>query len=298
LTLRRLCRERSATVSGALPRGALRMGLWRLRSLGDRGGFSVERHGHFFVANESSGERRDGSFRYHLSMSTSLDWREISLRLLLTFIAGALIGFNRGEHGHPAGLRTTTLVCLAASLSMIQVNLLLAMQGRSSSSFVMLDLMRLPLGILSGMGFIGAGAILRRDDMIRGVTTAATLWFVTMMGLCFGGGQLMLGSVAFLLGMIVLSLFKWAEKRIPQDREALIKLEVGPDGPKDAEIISELQAAGFSLAKWSVVYLEQAQRRELTCVVRWRSRPLDALPPGIVEHLAHRTGVLRIEWGG
>src|SRR5271170_101184 len=107
------------------------------------------------------------------------------------------------------------------------------MEGRSSTSFVMLDLMRLPLGILSGMGFIGAGAILRKDDMVRGVTTAATLWFVTLMGLCFGGGQLRLGIAAFLLGMTVLSVFKWVERRVPQDREALIKLEVGPDGPND-----------------------------------------------------------------
>jgi putative Mg2+ transporter-C (MgtC) family protein len=229
-------------------------------------------------------------------MSTSIDWREISLRLVLTVLGGALIGFNRGEHGHPAGLRTTTLVCLAASLSMIQVNLLLAMQGRSPNSFVMLDLMRLPLGILSGMGFIGGGAILRKGDMIRGVTTAATLWFVTMMGLCFGGGQLLLGVVALGLGMIVLSAFKWMETRAPQDREAIVKIEVGADGPKDAEIISELQGAGLSVAKWSVIYLDKAQRRQLEGVVHWRSRPLDALPPGIVERLALRSGVLRIEW--
>jgi len=231
-------------------------------------------------------------------MSTNLDWREISLRLILTLFAGALIGLNRGEHGHPAGLRTTTLVCLAAALAMIQVNLLLAMQGRSPTSFVMLDLMRLPLGILSGMGFIGGGAILRKDDMIRGVTTAATLWFVTVMGLCFGGGQLILGVIAFLLGMTVLSVFKWAERHVPQDREACVKLEVGLDGPEDAEIISELREAGFTLAKWRVVYLDRAQRRELDCVVRWRSSAVDTVPPGIVERLAHRTGVLRAEWGG
>ena len=63
-------------------------------------------------------------------------------------------------------------------------------------------------------------------------------------------------------------------RRVPQDREAFIKLEVGLDGPKDAEIISELRAAGFSLAKWRVVYLGRAQRRELDCVVHWRRRPV------------------------
>jgi putative Mg2+ transporter-C (MgtC) family protein len=71
---------------------------------------------------------------------------------------------------------------------MLQVNLLLPMQGKTSSSFAVMDLMRLPLGILSGMGFIGAGAIVRKDSLVHGLTTAATLWFVTGLGLCFGGG--------------------------------------------------------------------------------------------------------------
>src|SRR5436305_2364226 len=104
-------------------------------------------------------------------MAASLQWSDLALRLALAVAAGALIGINRGEHGRPAGLRTTLLVCLAAAISMIQVNLLLGLQGRPSNSFVMLDLMRLPLGILSGMGFIGGGAILKRDNMVQGVTT-------------------------------------------------------------------------------------------------------------------------------
>ena len=127
-------------------------------------------------------------------MPINLDWQHVLLRLLLTVTAGLVIGFNRGEHGRPAGMRTTLLVGLAASLSMIQANLLLNSVGKTQDSFVVLDLMRLPLGILSGMGFIGAGAILRKDNLVLGVTTAATLWFTTMMGLCFGGGQLGFGG--------------------------------------------------------------------------------------------------------
>lgn len=119
-------------------------------------------------------------------MPTTLGWNEIALRLTLTVIAGGLIGLNRGEHGRPAGLRTTLLVCLAASVAMIQTNLLIRTLGKTPDSFVVMDVMRLPLGILSGMGFIGAGAIVRRDNMVLGVTTAATLWFVTVIGLCFG----------------------------------------------------------------------------------------------------------------
>ena len=82
---------------------------------------------------------------------------EICVRLALTIVAGGLIGFNREEHGRAAGLCTMILVCLAASVSMILVNLMMATAGRHADSFIMLDLMRLPSGILSGMGFIGAG---------------------------------------------------------------------------------------------------------------------------------------------
>src|ERR1700728_1662080 len=141
-------------------------------------------------------------------MPVTLTYSEIALRLALTALAGALIGLDRGEHGRPAGLRTTLLVCLAASVSMIQANLLMNSVGKASDSFVGLDLMRLPLGILTGMGFIGAGAVIRRDGLVHGVTTAATLWFVTVIGLCFGGGQLSLGITALVLAMLVLSVLR------------------------------------------------------------------------------------------
>ena len=116
------------------------------------------------------------------AMTAPLHWTDMVLRLALTVIAGLVIGFNRSEHGKAAGMRTNVLVCLAASAAMLQVNLLLPMAGRPSDSFVMNDLMRLPLGILTGVGFIGGGAILRRGDMVVGVTTAATLWLVTVIG--------------------------------------------------------------------------------------------------------------------
>ena len=95
-------------------------------------------------------------------MQSSIEWSEVALRLAAAVVAGGLVGFNREEHGRAAGLCTMILVCTAAAISMLQVNLLLATAGRPDDSFIMLDLMRLPLGILSGMGFIGAGAILRR----------------------------------------------------------------------------------------------------------------------------------------
>src|SRR6185437_15655189 len=148
-------------------------------------------------------------------MPVTISWQEIAVRLAWAFVGGLVIGINRGERGRPAGMRTTLLVCLAAAIAMIQANVLMGMRGKTSDSFVVLDLMRLPLGILSGMGFIGAGAILRKGNMVLGVTTAATLWFTTVMGLCFGGGQIGLGAAALALALLTLWGLKAVEERMP-----------------------------------------------------------------------------------
>lgn len=170
-------------------------------------------------------------------MPVTLSWQDVAIRLVLTVIAGTLIGMNRTEHGRPAGLRTTLLVSLAASISMIQANLLMNTVGKSHDSFVVLDLMRLPLGILTGVGFIGAGAILRRENRVMGVTTAATMWFVTVMGLCFGGGQIGLGITAFVIGFVVLWGLKRLEGWLPQDRQGTLLLTIlgGHRGRRDSQ---------------------------------------------------------------
>ena len=162
-------------------------------------------------------------------MPVPLSGNDVAIRLALTILAGILLGYNRSEHGKVAGLRTTVLVCLAASVAMMQVNLLLPLQGRSSSSFVMNDLMRLPLGILTGVGFIGGGAILRRGSLVQGVTTAATLWLATVVGLCLGGGQILLGASATALGLAGLWGLAPIEAAMRQHVRARLLVEVEVD---------------------------------------------------------------------
>ncbi len=231
-------------------------------------------------------------------MSTTLGWDEIAVRLLLAVAAGAFIGIDRSEHGLPAGLRTTILVCLAAAVSMIQANLLLATAGRHSDSFIMLDLMRLPLGILSGMGFIGGGVILRRGNLVTGVTTAATLWFVTVMGLCFGGGQIVLGLTMLGIGLLVLSVLKWGERRMNQDRRATLTLATQDqdDAPTEQQIRDELLAAHFRILSWAVIYMPSAGVRKLRCELQWRARLSDSRTPAVVQELVRRPGVVRVQW--
>jgi putative Mg2+ transporter-C (MgtC) family protein len=155
-----------------------------------------------------------------VEMPLSPTWTDIAVRLALTMLACAVIGLNRGARGHAAGFRTTILVGLAASVAMIQANILLPLSGKTPESFSVMDLMRLPLGILTGVGFIGGGTIIKKGDLVIGVTTAATLWLVTVIGLCLGGGQLVLGMAATVLAVITLWVLKWVDEVIPREHRA------------------------------------------------------------------------------
>jgi putative Mg2+ transporter-C (MgtC) family protein len=231
-------------------------------------------------------------------MPPTVEWHDIALRLALTVAAGALFGINRSERGRAAGLVTTVLVCLAASVAMIQTNLLLSTTGKKDDSFVSFDILRLPLGILTGMGFIGGGVILRRGDQIRGVTTAATLWLVTVIGLCFGGGQIGLGLAGLVLGLIALAGLKKLEAQMSQDRRAMLILSSGTDGPTEEEVRAQLLAAGCKITSWGVTYkaTRDALHRTLRCEVEWHGARSDVQPPAAIDQLARRPGVLRLRW--
>jgi putative Mg2+ transporter-C (MgtC) family protein len=229
-------------------------------------------------------------------MSTTLGWHEIAVRILCTLLAGILIGFDRGEHGRPAGVRTIILVSMAACLSMIQANLLLPMTGKTPESFAVMDLMRLPLGILSGMGFIGAGAILRRDNLVVGVTTAATLWFVTVLGLCFGGGQLTLGLSGLGIGMVVLTGVKSLEGALRQDRLATLSMVMSDAAPAEDEVRAQLVQGHFTIKSWASVYDPRAGTREIMCELLWRTKSDDTNIPEPIRIISGHPGLLRIAW--
>lgn len=165
-------------------------------------------------------------------MTIPLAWSEITGRLICALAAGGLIGMNRSKHGRAAGLRTSILACLAACIAILQVNLVLPLAGRSPDSFIMNDLMRLPLGILSGMGLIGAGAIVHRANFVIRVMTAAIMWFLTVVGLCLGGSQVALELVATAVGMLVLTVLKLVEDRMQQDQQGMLRVVTGASGPR------------------------------------------------------------------
>lgn len=198
-------------------------------------------------------------------MPITPNWTEIGLRLAATVIAGAFIGLDRERGGHPAGLRTTILVGLAACLSMIQANILLATSQSVNGS---MDILRFPLGILTGVGFIGGGAILRRGDIATGVTTAATLWLITAIGLCFGGGQIAVGSVVTVLAVLILSPLKRVDRWISGNQKGTvsIRLESGSGIPDVKAVAPELSEATFT----GLRDIDDGHR-ELIYEIRWKS---------------------------
>jgi putative Mg2+ transporter-C (MgtC) family protein len=228
-------------------------------------------------------------------MSIDLAWGDIAIRLFCTAVAGFFVGLDRGEHGRPAGVRTTLLVSLAACLAMIMSNTLLATAGKAPDSFVSLDVMRLPLGVLSGMGFIGAGVIVRRDTGVLGVTTAATLWFMTVLGLCFGGGQIALGFISLLFAMLVIAGLRPLELRVKQDRQGSLTVVTTENGPTTDEIQTRLAAQGYGVTRCAIV-CEAAGQQKSTCEVTWRARRHDTSIPDVVRVLANRPGVISVAW--
>jgi putative Mg2+ transporter-C (MgtC) family protein len=230
-------------------------------------------------------------------MPLEVSWHDIAIRLLLTVAGGALIGMNREERGQAAGLRTTLLVCLAASVSMIQMNLLLAVSGKNQNSFAVMDVMRLPLGILSGMGFIGGGVILRKGNIVRGVTTAATLWFVTVMGLCFGGGQIGLGLGALGSGLIILIGLRQLERCLRQYRHATLTLVAGRQHTSETEMINAIVAAGYKIVSSSITMGENASLMEMSCEITWRTRHDEPEQPlAFLKEMATRFSLAKIDW--
>ena len=229
-------------------------------------------------------------------MPPEIHGQAIALRLVLTVIAGAALGIDRSRTGHPAGLRTTLLVTMAASIAMIQMNLLLPTNGRPPNSYAVMDLMRLPLGILTGVGFIGAGAIIKKDDMVLGVTTAATLWFATVVGLCLGGGQLILGSVATVLGYLALTALRWLERRLEEFQPATLTLVTTNAAFDPLQVRNRLESARFRIKSLSVESSPTEQRQKIRCEVRWPTKKGAADLPAILQELERTPGLIHLTW--
>ncbi len=146
----------------------------------------------------------------------------VLLKLFLAGLAGGIIGVEREKHGRPAGLRTHLLVSLAACLMMVVSEAFYLKYGDlPQSSVVRLDPSRAAAQIITGIGFLGAGVILKEGITIRGLTTAASLWMAAGLGMAFGMGLLGPATIAMAIALCSLIWLKKLEPVIKKDRYLL-----------------------------------------------------------------------------
>lgn len=220
-------------------------------------------------------------------------WPDLVGRLLVTLLAGFLIGLNREARGHSAGLRTTILVGLAACLAMVQANMLLDLSGKAPDSFVRMDVMRFALGVLTGVGFIGGGAILRRGDLVTGVTTAATMWIMTMIGLAFGGGQYGLGAIATVLTLVTLQALKWVDLKISRDHKAILSVTCAKASPPDLQDM--VRPLGYVARFVGMEYDAGRDRFVFSFMVQWKQPDAKAPSTDVLGLVGEHCDIERFE---
>jgi putative Mg2+ transporter-C (MgtC) family protein len=193
----------------------------------------------------------------------ALNWDESLLRLALAAVLGGLIGVERELREREAGLRTHLLVALGSALFTIVGAYGFHAFLASGQSVVRADPTRIAAQIVTGIGFLGAGAIIRQGLSVRGLTTAATLWVVAAVGLAAGAGYYSAAVITTALVLIALYPLRIMAYRIlrrfrPEDGRLLIEL---PAGQPPGEVIDEIERSGARIQ--SIEVSQEGDRRRL-----------------------------------
>lgn len=141
--------------------------------------------------------------------------QEIVIRLLLGALFGGIIGFERQRHGRPAGFRTHLLVSVASVLVML-ISEYFHFRETFDPAYVRVDPGRIAAGAITGIGFLGAGVIVKAGANVHGLTTAACLWIVSAIGLALGSGLYLAAGLSFVVTIIALWLFEKLEHGMPK----------------------------------------------------------------------------------
>jgi len=136
------------------------------------------------------------------------------IAMLVSTVLGTLVGWERQMGRKPAGLRTHTLVCLGSTMFVLVTRHAVADIGGPN-----LDPTRIIHGVITGVGFLGAGSILRQEGYVHGLTTAASVWMVAAIGVAVGVHAYGLAIIGAVLALIVLELFRWVERFLPTGEE-------------------------------------------------------------------------------
>jgi putative Mg2+ transporter-C (MgtC) family protein len=231
-------------------------------------------------------------------LSPVTDLGPILLNMLTAIAAGGAIGLERSYHGRPAGFRTHTLVCLASSLLMIVTVYQNEWFACAVAGTVRVDPTRMAQGVMTGIGFLGAGVIVKEGLSVRGLTTAASIWITAAIGILAGVGLYSVAIVGTLFTLATLSIFRWAESKIPALIYANHSLKFRREARIPEKALKELLGAhGISVANLSYSIVDGGANFEYLMTIRTRKiENLQALSdalsadPAVLEYKVVPTG--------
>ncbi len=218
------------------------------------------------------------------------------LPLIAALVVGGLIGFEREIHGRPAGLRTHMLVCLTSAV-LVQASRVLpvGIPSQGDAFRIVLDPNRLAAGIVTGIGFLGAATVIRAGDIVRGITTGATVWSVAGLGIVVGQGEYALAIVASVIILLVLAVVDRFTRGIaPVIYRRLVVRGERSELTQLADTVGELLAArGIRLQDLSGNRGGPELPFELVFHIRCRNVKQ---APEMLELIAAQKGVTSVEW--
>lgn len=197
----------------------------------------------------------------------------IIVRILGAVVIGAFIGFERTFHGRPAGFRTHALVCVASSLLMIVTVYQNQWMTEMPTDAIRTDPTRMAQGIMTGIGFLGAGVIFKEGLTVRGLTTAASIWVTAAIGILVGIGFWFAAILGALATLAILSLFRFIENRLPSEFYAHHVLSFARGNVMNEEQMRKLIGDhGFSIANLSSRLSDGGALFEYRMVLKSRDR--------------------------
>jgi len=209
------------------------------------------------------------------------NYAAIALHLVIALAAGAIIGLERSYHGRPAGFRTHALVCLSSSMLMVMTVYQDTWFEAFSLERTNIDPTRMAQGIMTGIGFLGAGVIMREGLTVRGLTTAASIWITAGIGVMIGVGFYFPAGIATAMTLIVLSVFRWIERRMPIEFYANLTVAfTRSETLPEADLRSIVERQGFVVANMNYSVTGDGKTFEYQMVIhapeREKTRELSA----------------------
>lgn len=200
------------------------------------------------------------------------EYAAILEHLLVALAAGGLIGFERSFHGRPAGFRTHALVCVASSALMLVTLYQNHWYPESFSGRVTLDPTRMAQGIMTGIGFLGAGVIFKEGLTVRGLTTAASIWITAAIGVLAGIGFYVPVIITTIITLGTLSVFRWIEAMVPAESYAHLQLCFPrSEAMSEDELRAFMKEHGFDIANLSYACVADQGWFEYQMVIRSRN---------------------------